>query len=668
MCEGYAVLQIKVVPEYLTWKGDNTGVWYNDEQSWTISTKEELYNKDDVTNTTEGVYSFSPLYFTKITIPEGKELPLYDEASQNSIETNTPLDFSASGMNISRTTENIEYDMAVYSKDGGTTISVEPYYGNLVSEIYFKPEALLKNQQHLEYQKAWVEFEMEKNAKYWLASPLQDVFAGDMYAPKGTARQTTPAFTDIRYKDTNPGYDRWNPAFYQKAWDKGITYYDNPVTNGSYKAYPVSVVHFNWSIEYNNVDVPYALGKGFYASVEDFNNNVTSESGNPKALVRLPKADDSYSYVTKAVSSIAKRPNSGQLAKGDVTIILTDKDDTNIWGKDQGDNHIYYADGDGEHFLIGNPYMYPLDIQKFFSGNLKEGTTTNESIFEPKYWTLQDGTSTATVGTPDVSWETTGSTTLGQIAPMQAFFVELKTQLRDNEELEVKFTPSMMVEQATTRSVETKSYSATNPTLTITAERGETRSVAKLLTSDKAENGYRASEDAVVLLDSELDAPMVYTVSGSRAAQVNAVKKISNIGLGVYNAGDDEATLTISGISRMATPLYLYDAATRQSTRLEGDSYELRVSGDSHGRYFLRDAELGDELENTISIYSARQGEVIVSSLRPVKDIRVFALNGSQVRRLSVNTTRYTFTLPAGIYLIQATDGERGQTEKVLVR
>ena len=352
-----------------------------------------------------------------------------------------------------------------------------------------------------------------------------------------------------------------------------------------------------------------------------------------------------------------------------MTIILTDKDETNNWGEDQGDdNHIYYADGDGKHFLIGNPYMYPLDVQKFFSGNLKEGSTT-ESVFEPKYWTLQDGASTATVGTPDVDFDDANAISkLGQIAPMQAFFVELKNELKDGEQLKVTFTTSMMAEQAATKSMDTKSFIATNPALTITAERGEVRSVAKLLTSDKAENGYRASEDAVVLLDSELDAPMVYTVAGSRAAQVNAVKKISNIGLGVYNAGDDEATLTISGISRMATPLYLYDAATRQSTRLEGDSYELRVSGDSHGRYFLRDAELGDELENTISIYSARPGEVIVSSLRPVKDIRVFALNGSQVRRLSVNTTRYTFTLPAGIYLIQATDGERGQTEKVLVR
>ena len=651
-CDGWISLPIKVVPKYLTWKGGATGVWYNDVSSWAFSTKNELYNKSDVTHTAENTYTFSPLYFTKITIPEGSELTLEDKEPGEGVLTG--LQDGA--------TKDIEYDLAVEDNTG----KIGAYYINKVSEIYFKPEAMLKRQQHLNYQKAWVEFEMEKNAKYWLASPLQDVFAGDMYAPKGTARQTTAAFTDIHYTDATPGYDRWNPAFYQKAWDKGITYYDNPTTTGGgYTAYPVSVVHSNWSIEYNNVYVPYALGKGFYASVEDFNNNA-GEKGEAVALVRLPKADALYQYVTKAASTIAKRPNSGLLAKGDVTIILTDADTKDEWYSET--DEAYYADGDGTYFLIGNPYMYPLDVQKFFSGNLKAGTT-DESIFQPKYWTLQDGTSTATVGTPDVDFDDANAISeLGQIAPMQAFFVELKESLAEGAQLEVKFTTDMMAEHATTRSMETKSYAATNPALTITAERGDMRSVAKLLASDKAENGYRASEDAVVLLDSELDAPMVYTVSGSRAAQVNAVKEISNVGLGVYNAGDEEATITISGISRMATPLYLYDAATRQSTRLEGDSYELRVSGDSHGRYFLRDAELGDELENTISIYSARPGEVIVSSLRPVKDIRVFALNGSQVRRFSVNTTRYTFTLPAGIYMIQATDGERGQTEKVLVR
>ena len=667
-CDGVISLPVKIVPEYLTWKGSSSDNWY-DESKWNQSTKGELYfegwndNPDKDANGPDEdlTKAFSPLYFTKITIPEGKELALFQP------ETTTEGSYTFLNKWSENDSDSIRYEMAVADENG----NILPYYINKVSEIYFKPEAMLKRQQHLNYQKAWVEFEMEKNAKYWLASPLQDVFAGDMYAPQGTARQTTPAFTNIKYMGTDTKYNRWEPAFYQKAWDKGITYYDNPqVEGGGYTPYPVSVVHSNWSIEYNNVDVPYALGKGFYASVEDFDNNA-GENGEDVALVRLPKADDRYDYIpsTKAASTIASRPNSGLLAKGDVTIILTDKDDTNMWGKDQGDNYIYYADGDGKHFLIGNPYMYPLDMEAFFKGNKKEGS--EESIFELKYWTLQDGASTAVVGTPDVGFgENTGEiSTLGQIAPMQAFFVELVDSLKGTNSVTVKFTTDMMAANAeTTNSLETRSYSATNPTLTITAERGETRSVAKLLTSDKAENGYRASEDAVVLLDSELDAPMVYTVAGSRAAQVNAVKKISNIGLGVYNAGDDEATLTISGISRMATPLYLYDAATRQSTRLEGDSYELRVSGDSHGRYFLRDAELGDELENTISIYSARPGEVIVSSLRPVKDIRVFALNGSQVRRFSVNTTRYTFTLPAGIYMIQATDGERGQTEKVLVR
>lgn len=253
---------------------------------------------------------------------------------------------------------------------------------------------------------------------------------------------------------------------------------------------------------------------------------------------------------------------------------------------------------------------------------------------------------------------------------MTAFFVELEDGLTENANKEITFKTSMIAQKPAdgTDNVYTKSYSATNPPLTITAERGETKSVAKLLTSDKADNGYEASEDAVVLLDSELDAPMVYTVSGSRAAQVNAVKKISNIGLGVYNAGDDEATLTISGISRMATPLYLYDAATRQSTRLEGDSYELRVSGDSHGRYFLRDAELGDELENTISIYSAQRGQVIVSALQPVKDIKVFNVSGALVRQFSVNTTQYTFPIQSGLYIIYASDGEQEHTEKVIVR
>lgn len=663
-CDGLAQLVIKIVPEYLTWKGGNTGVWYNDEQSWTISTKEELYNKDDVTNTTEGVYSFSPLYFTKITIPEGKELPLYDEASWNSIETNTPLDFSASGMNISGTTDDIEYDMAVYSTDGGTTISVEPYYGNLVSEIYFKPNASLYRQDYLTYKKAWVDFEMEANTPYWMSAPLQDVYAGDMYAPSSNGRQETEAFTDITYngkfEDGTDLNSRWSPAFYQKAWDKAIAYVteEGDMHSEDY-ATDVAAVKSNWSIEYNDVWVPYSKGKGFYARVEDLPKTNTTGF----ALVRLPKADTEYSYETRAASNLSggdniSRTNANRLwgnteiaTKGNVTVDLST------------------VDGDNEHFLIGNPYMGYLKMTGD-GGFLK----ANNDVLENKFWTLDRTNGSIVVGTPDVEWEGTDTdgqhidlSTVSYVAPMTAFFVELKKEATSKE---IKFTTSMIVQKPAdgTENVYTKSYSATNPTLTITAERGETKSVAKLVTSDTADNGYETSEDAVVLLDSELDAAMVYTVSGSRAAQVNAMKEISNVGLGIYNENDDEATVTISGLSQMASPLYLYDAQTRKSVELEGGSYTMQITGDSHGRYYLRNSAMADELENTISIYSAQRGQVIVSALQPVKEIKVFNVSGALVRQFSVNTTQYTFPIQSGLYIIYASDGEQEQTEKVIVR
>ena len=98
------------------------------------------------------------------------------------------------------------------------------------------------------------------------------------------------------------------------------------------------------------------------------------------------------------------------------------------------------------------------------------------------------------------------------------------------------------------------------------------------------------------------------------------------------------------------------------------------MKGNVHGRYFLRSdfiptgTEKIEAEEAGISIYSALPGQVIVSALRPVKEIKVFGLNGSLVRRFSVNTEQYSFNLPAGIYVIHASDGEREHTEKVIVR
>ncbi len=691
-CEGYATLLIKIVPEYLTWTGKNIGedaeAWYNDA-NWQQSTEGDLYidqtgeSKKDANGNDLVTAAFAPLHFTRITIPGGQTLELEDLKEDKNLLQG--IDTTSK----TKATQYIQYDMAVNKNDKG--LIVAPYYINKVKAIYFKPEAQLRRQQFLTYDTARVEFEMTPDAKYWMASPLQSVFAGDMYTVKNTGRQNTYAFADITYSTADN--DRQAPAFYQKAWDKAITMYvpkseadqivsfpENGLDTTHYK-----VVQSNWSREYNDVNVPYALGKGFYASVEKKNATGLGE----KVLVRLPKADDSYKYepwkpdtksatlraaMTKA-PTLANRINAGKLADNkSIKVVLTDVNGTEDWWNTDNGTVRVIADGDGKHFLLGNPYMYPLDIVRF----LKE----NEAILEQKYWTL-DVKEGLVVGTPDVAWENedTDAASGAVIAPMQAFFVELKDAAQTKAEgtvtgadlKVVRFDPSMMQGEPEKVSSSLRTATAKNPVLRLTAERDAYRSTALLTRQDDATNNYEADKDAVILLDTELEEiPQVYTIAGTRAVGVNVARRVDQIPLGVYaGEGKGEVTLTIEGIGDWAETLYLYDAVTRKSTELSGDTYTLRLDGSSHGRYFLSAGSptgnegVGDA--ESISVYSAASGKVVVSASEALKRIQVFTPMGRLVRTLYPARPTYTFALPAGIYIIRAEIAHDQKTVKLRV-
>ena len=689
-CEGYATLLVKIVPEYLTWQGTNTGeAWYNDT-NWHQSTKGELYIDPNGTDGTDAngndlvTAAFAPLHFTRITIPEGQTLEL------EGLKTKDHL-LQIPEVNSSKATEYIQYDMAV-DKEGDNTI-VAPYYINKVKAIYFKPEAQLRRQQLLTYDTARMEFEMAPNAKYWMASPLQSVFAGDMYTVKNTGRQNTYAFADITYSTADN--DRQAPAFYQKAWDKAITMYVPKSEADQITSLPESnldtthyeVVQSNWSREYNDVNVPYALGKGFYASVEKKN----ADALNGNVLVRLPKADDSYDYEpwkpeTKNATlraamikapTLAERINAGKLADDKpIEVVLTDANGTEEWWNTDNGTVRVIADGDGKHFLLGNPYMYPLDIARF----LKE----NEAILEQKYWKL-DVKEGLVVGTPDVAWEggnVTDATSGAVIVPMQAFFVELKDAAQTKAEgtttgadpKVVRFDPSMMQGEPEKVSSSLRTATAKNPVLRLTAERDAYRSTALLTRQDDAVNSYEADKDAVILLDTELEEiPQVYTIAGTRAVGVNVARRIDQVPLGVYaGEGKGEVTLTIEGIGDWAETLYLYDAVTCKSTELSGDSYTLRLDGSSHGRYFLSaGSPTGNEgVDNaeSISVYSAVSGRVVASASEALKRIQVFTPMGRLVRTLYPARPTYTFALPAGIYIIRAEIAHDQKTVKLRVQ
>ncbi|WP_242320519.1 hypothetical protein [Parabacteroides distasonis] len=691
-CEGYATLLIKIVPEYLTWTGKNIGedaeAWYNDA-NWQQSTEVDLYidqtgeSKKDANGNDLVTAAFAPLHFTRITIPGGQTLELEDLKEDKNLLQG--IDTTSK----TKATQYIQYDMAVNKNDKG--LIVAPYYINKVKAIYFKPEAQLRRQQFLTYDTARVEFEMTPDAKYWMASPLQSVFAGDMYTVKNTGRQNTYAFADITYSTADN--DRQAPAFYQKAWDKAITMYVPKSEADQIVSFPENgldtthyeVVQSNWSREYNDVNVPYALGKGFYASVEKKNATGLGE----KVLVRLPKADDSYKYepwkpdtksatlraaMTKA-PTLANRINAGKLADNkSIKVVLTDVNGTEDWWNTDNGTVRVIADGDGKHFLLGNPYMYPLDIVRF----LKE----NEAILEQKYWTL-DVKEGLVVGTPDVAWENedTDAASGAVIAPMQAFFVELKDAAQTKAEgtvtgadlKVVRFDPSMMQGEPEKVSSSLRTATAKNPVLRLTAERDAYRSTALLTRQDDATNNYEADKDAVILLDTELEEiPQVYTIAGTRAVGVNVARRVDQIPLGVYaGEGKGEVTLTIEGIGDWAETLYLYDAVTRKSTELSGDTYTLRLDGSSHGRYFLSAGSptgnegVGDA--ESISVYSAASGKVVVSASEALKRIQVFTPMGRLVRTLYPARPTYTFALPAGIYIIRAEIAHDQKTVKLRV-
>ena len=693
-CEGYATLLIKIVPEYLTWQGpkdgEDTKAWYNDA-NWRRSTKGELYidpkgesGEDANGNDADLTAAFAPLHFTRVAIPKGQTLEL------EGLETKDHL-LQIPEANSSKATGYIQYDMAV-DKEGDNTI-VTPYYINKVKAIYFKPEARLRRQQFLTYDTARMEFEMAPNAKYWMASPLQSVFAGDMYTVKNTGRQNTYAFADITYSTADN--DRQAPAFYQKAWDKVITMYVPKSEADQIASFPENgldtthyeVVQSNWSREYNDVNVPYALGKGFYASVEKKN----ADALNGNVLVRLPKADDSYDYepwkpetknatlraaMTKA-PTLAERINAGKLADNEpIEVVLTDANGTEEWWNTDNGTVRVIADGDGKHFLLGNPYMYPLDIARF----LKE----NEAILEQKYWKL-DVKEGLVVGTPDVAWEggnVTDATSGAVIVPMQAFFVELKDAAQTKAEgtttgadpKVVRFDPSMMQGEPEKVSSSLRTATAKNPVLRLTAERDAYRSTALLTRQDDATNSYEADKDAVILLDTELEEiPQVYTIAGTRAVGVNVARRIDQVPLGVYaGEGKGEVTLTIEGIGDWAETLYLYDAVTHKSTELPDDTYTLRLDGSSHGRYFLSAGSptgnegVGDA--ESISVYSAVSGRVVASASEALKRIQVFTPMGRLVRTLYPARPTYTFDLPAGIYIIRAEIAHDQKTVKLRVQ
>ena len=693
-CPGESYLKVKIVPEFITWTptadGGMNANWNNDD-NWHRSSSTELYDdkytdylaygssmsgtptsaKDIPTQN-----SYVPMKFTKVTIGNLNGLPFPDLGNVVYRSTNKIATKLTNGKG-NEATKYIQYDIMTYwdeaAADKGLeagNLKCEKFYGNTCHQIYFKPQGELRDQCYLIYDKAWVEKELVPNRWYTMASPLQYIYAGDMYVPAKDGRQETKAFTDIKFDDKV--YSRSKYPVYQRAWMKSDVMEISP--KGDYPAshYPSVAAPENvdmnlgyWSHVYNKVDESYAdAADGTFGGFSIKAGNAllpkrpTDGTPLPNAILRLPKEDKEYQYFdyTGSKPSSSKMPVAKNAGHGKL-LVAFNNDEKHLAEKTQS----LGTDNNSGFYLVANPYTCSISMAKFFEAN----TGLQKAI-----WIVENGEVKA------ISNEELDKKNYA-IQPTQSFFVKKNTGAAIRE---VRFTSTMCVDRTITPGLLMASDYVKSIEATTENSNGQT-SRARIALRPEASADYDDQEDVELLYDQNLkDIPQVYTVAGNEAVAVNAVPELSWIPLGIVSQQAEEVSLTLKGVNKLDAPVYLYDAASANFTEVH-DGEAVKVKAGDHGRYFLTqtrtstgiDRMEAEEQNAPVKVYSPAAGMIVVSALGGEKldRVQVFTLDGKMVHSYQLpDKQRMILRVPSGIYIVKASTQSCAQAkgQKISVR
>ena len=693
-CPGESYLKVKIVPEFITWTptadGGMNANWNNDD-NWHRSSSKELHDNEyhdyqaygNALGITPKVAiptqnSYVPMKFTKVTVVNlnGKPFPdlgniVYRQENDIATKLNNGKGNEA--------TKYIQYDIMAYWNEAATdkglesdgNLKCEKFYGNTCHQIYFKPQGELRDQCYLVYDKAWVEKELVPNKWYTMASPLQYIYAGDMYVPASNGRQETKAFTDIKFDDkaadgTTAVYSRSKYPVYQRAWMKSGVEEISPKGDYSASHYPDGAapgdVDMNlgyWSHVYNKVDESYAADGTFGGFAIKAGNALLPKDQTKKALLRLPKEDTSYQYFDYdgSTTSSGKPVTVGKNNGHGKLLVAFNNDEKHPAQMVQE----LGTDNNSGFYLVANPYTCSISLKKFFEVN----TGLQNAVW------LVEGDSVRSVSSKDLSSKDF------VIQPTQSFFVKKDGTASVDA---VKFTSAMYVDRLLSAGVIIAPGYLTNVNVSAQNAKGQT-SRARIALRPEASADYDDQEDVDLLYDQNLkDIPQVYTVAGNEAVAVNAVPELSWIPLGIVSQQAEEVSLTLKGVSKLDAPVYLYDAASASFTELhEGEA--VKVKAGDHGRYFLTqtrtstgiDRMEAEEQSAPVKVYSPAAGMIVVSALGGEKldRVQVFTLDGKMVHSYQLpDKQRMILRVTSGVYIVKASTQSCAQAkgQKIAVR
>lgn len=708
-CPGESYLKVKIVPEFITWTptadGGMNANWNNDD-NWHRSSSTELYDNEykdylaygsSMSGTPTSAKdiptqnSYVPMKFTKVTIDNLKGLPFPDLGNivyrgRNQIATKLT---NGKG---NEATKYIQYDIMAFWNEADAdkgleagNLKCEKFYGNTCHQIYFKPQGELRDQCYLIYDKAWVEKELVPNKWYTMASPLQYIYAGDMYVPAIDGQQKTKAFTDIKFDDGTAAYSRSKYPVYQRAWMKSGV---EEITPESYPAshYPEGAktddMNLNlgyWSHVYNKVDERYAAdgttfgGFAIKAGNALLPKRPTDGTTLPNAILRLPKEDTNYQYFDYD-GTTTSGSKKGDVTKPDVSAIVSSDKNSTGHGKllvafNNDEKHLAEmtqnlgTDNNSGFYLVANPYTCSISLKKFFEVN----TGLQNAVW------LIEGDAVRSVSSTDLSSKDF------VIQPTQSFFVKKM----DTSVSKVKFTSAMYVDRLLSTGFIIASDYLKDVNVSAQNAKGQT-SKARIAVREEASDDYDEQEDVDLLCDQNLSGiPQVYTVAGSQAVAVNATPKIEWMPMGVIMENgekNERVNLDFKGVAKLDAPLYLYDAANGQYTELQ-DGNEVSIQANEHGRYFLTQTrgttgiqQIEAEAEsNQLKVYSPAAGMIVVSALNGEKlgRVEVFTLDGKMVHSYQLpDKQRMILRVPSGVYIVKASTQSCAQAKglKVAVR
>lgn len=705
-CPGESYLKLKIVPEFITWtptadRGMNAN-WNNDD-NWHRSSSTELYDKGYTDYLAYGssmsgtptsakeiptLNSYVPMKFTKVTIGNLNGLPFPDLGNIVYRSTNGIATKLTNGKG-NEATKYIQYDIMAYwdesdaNKGLGTdgNLKCEKFYGNTCHQIYFKPQGELRDQCYLVYNKAWVEKELEPNKWYTMASPLQYIYAGDMYVPASNGRQETKAFTGIKYNDkvayssTLDAYSRSKYPVYQRAWMKSGV--EEITANGNYPAshYPEGAktddMNLNlgyWSHVYNKVDERYAAdgttfgGFAIKAGNALLPKRPTDGTPLPNAILRLPKEDTNYQYFDydgKTTSGNKSAAVEKGIGHGKL-LVAFNNDEKHLAEMTQN----LGTDNNSGFYLVANPYTCSISLKKFFEVN----TGLQKAV-----WVVEGDavSSVSATGWADNDFF---------VQPTQSFFVKKDGTASVDA---VKFTSAMYVDRLLSTGFVIASDYLKDVNVSAQNAKGQC-SKARIAVREEASDDYDEQEDVDLLCDQNLSGiPQVYTVAGSQAVAVNATPKIEWMPMGVIMENGEKnemVNLDFKGVAKLDAPLYLYDAANGQYTELQ-DGNEVSIQANEHGRYFLTQTrgttgiqQIEAEAEsNQLKVYSPAPGMIVVSALNGEKlgRVEVFTLDGKRVHSYQLpDKQRMILRVPSGVYIVKASTRTCAQAmgQKVAVR